>query len=66
MKTGYFANTKRYTKKHVVYDNDEPVCGVRISKDMSFQWCASGIYTDYIECERCIKWNNQRLEMQQR
>lgn len=54
MKTGYFANTKRWTKVHIVLE-EEPICGNKIGKDMSFQFCAFGIIKDYIECESCKK-----------
>ena len=52
MKTGYFANTKRFTKVHIV-TSGKPLCGVRIGTDKQFQFCANGVYRRYVECARC-------------
>lgn len=52
MTTGFFANTKRWTKVHVVHEGS-PICGSPIGKDMEYQWCAGYIKLDYIECEKC-------------
>jgi hypothetical protein len=54
---GYYANTKRYTKVHVVKDG-KPICGMKISSKLRFQWCAylySGVTHSYVECEHCKK-----------
>lgn len=65
MKTGYFANTKRWTKVHIVAELHEylgdgesttfhvPICHANIAPDMAFQWCANYIKEDYLECENC-------------
>ncbi len=50
--TGYFADRKHSTKVHVVYAG-RAVCGVRVGKDMQYQFCSSGVNTDYLECELC-------------
>jgi hypothetical protein len=52
IETGYFANTKKWTKVHVTNDRI-PICGSKINKDKSFQLCANGIVKNYVECEKC-------------
>jgi len=65
MKTGYFANTKRWTKVHIVAQLHEylgdgessvfyvPICHAHIAEDMKFQWYANNIHEEYLECENC-------------
>lgn len=56
MRTGFFANTKRGSKAHVIKDYNGPVlCGSIFAKDMNFQWCADRVVFEYIECEKCKK-----------
>ena len=55
--TGYFAReTRPYerTKVHAVAFG-KPICGVSISEEAEFQWCAGGVHLPYIECQRCLK-----------
>ena len=51
--TGYFANTKRFTKVHLV-ENEIPVCGSKITA-LQYQKCSSGITLHLIECQKCKK-----------
>jgi hypothetical protein len=53
-KTGYFANEFRVTKVHIVEDNI-PICGSKIGKDLNFLWCSNDIAPDYVDCEKCRK-----------
>ena len=53
--TGYFANTTRYTKVHIVL-NGRPVCGSKVGHDMQYCWCARNVHASAIECEHCLKW----------
>ncbi|RJR12449.1 hypothetical protein C4588_02105 [Candidatus Parcubacteria bacterium] len=66
MQTGYFANTKRSTKVHLVDENHKPICRAQIGQDMEYQWCARRPQMDYVECELCrklfIKMEEKRLE----
>jgi hypothetical protein len=52
IETGYFANTKKWTKVHIV-NNRIPICGSKIGKGKSFQFNAVGIVKEYVECEKC-------------
>ena len=52
LRTGYFADTKTWTKVHVV-NGYKPICGSVISENKQFQFCSVGITYDYIECEKC-------------
>ena len=52
-RTGYFANTKRGTKTHVVDETGKPICGRKFKSELSFQLCSYGIYGPYVECPRC-------------
>lgn len=58
-RTGYFANTKRYTKVHLVDSKNKPICGVIILPDMSFQFNAGYVELKYVECEHCKKEFNK-------
>lgn len=53
--TGFFANTKRGTKVHVVNIDGKPICNSKIGKNMEYQWCSTSVYFPYIECEKCKK-----------
>lgn len=61
LRTGYFANTKRGGKVHVVRNDvgSPPICGSKIGEDMQFQHCANGIHLDYVECKKCKKNANK-------
>lgn len=39
------------TRVHITL-RGEPVCGIKMSRDMEFQFC-SFTNLDYVECERC-------------
>lgn len=64
--TGYFASDKAQASKvHIVYvEDNEPLCGTRISRDRSFQWCSLDVYLEYVECIKCkLRWERlQRAE----
>lgn len=52
--TGYFADTKTFTKVHVVnHENNKPICGCKISDRKQFQWNSMDIWIPYIECDHC-------------
>jgi len=52
--TGYFANTKRWTKVHFVWNNTgKPICGCNIGNDLSYQWCSPRPNLEYVECKHC-------------
>ena len=53
-KTGYFASIwyRSKAKVHVVYNNT-PLCGYRPAKSLTFQRCANGIYSPYVNCKAC-------------
>jgi hypothetical protein len=61
--TGYWAYVnddgtgERATKTHVAEDSNpiKPICGSRIHKRMKYQWCAQGVYEDYVECRKCLE-----------
>ena len=53
MSVGYFSNTKRFTKVHVV-TNGRPICGAQVGKGLSYQWCSNN-NTRYVECQHCRK-----------
>lgn len=58
--TGYFGIPGRNGGKvHIVRDG-KPVCRVRLHAKSEFQWCASGVYTSYIECRGCLKSKEYR------
>ena len=50
--TGFFAESCRRTKVHVVSHN-KPICGIKIGARMKFQWCSHGINFEYLTCKRC-------------
>ena len=57
MMTGYYTisgETKR-GKVHITSINGRPICGSHLHENAEFQWCASGIKLDYVECKHCIK-----------
>ena len=54
IRTGYFADTKRYTQVHLVDEYTKPICGSKIG-NKSFQFNAMGIEYGYIECSKCKK-----------
>jgi hypothetical protein len=61
MSTGWFGIAGSFrlrdsTKVHYVSDKGrsiQPLCGVRLRRQMEFQWCSSGYDARYIECSRC-------------
>ena len=56
MNTGYYGISGKSTRSKVHLDiNGHPACGAKIHKDAEFQWCASGIKLDYLECKHCLK-----------
>ena len=61
LETGYFADTKRWTKVHIV-ERYTPICGSQIKPDLRFQWCATGIKYSYIECEHCKRKAKQYVD----
>lgn len=42
----------------------QPVCGAQLSPQMEFQYCAHGVVSQYIECERCKSSTVVAAEMQ--
>ena len=61
MQTGWFGRylyrgqkeAKHFsTPVHVVNDG-EPFCGAALHRDMEFQFCASGVALELIECGNC-------------
>lgn len=59
--TGYFANTKRHTKVHLVL-NSKPVCGASI-KNLDFLLNASYPHYSYLECEKCKKYYSNNIAL---
>lgn len=61
--TGYYGipggAERDCTKVHIVIPSG-PVCRVRLGPMQEFQLCANGIVEEYVECRRCIRWNNAR------
>lgn len=58
METGYFASPAtphKRSKVHLVTGAyDVPICGVYIKPDKRFQWCATYVCREYVECKRCL------------
>ena len=54
-RTGYFAmpGTDRRTKVHVVGEHNQLLCKLHVGDGMTFQFCANGIYKEYLECKLC-------------
>jgi len=48
------------TVTHAVEDG-RPVCGVVLYPDMEFQWCASGIHRESLECRNCKRVLHARI-----
>lgn len=48
------------TVTHVVEDG-APACGTVLHPDMEFQWCASGIHRDSLECRNCKRVLHGRI-----
>ena len=61
--TGYWAKpgTDCDTKVHIAIDG-KPYCGIKISKDMVFQWCANHVVGEYVRCEKCIENYKEHLK----
>jgi hypothetical protein len=54
LQIGYFARPgMKPTKVHIVDENREPLCKIRISAEAEFLWCSSEIILDYVQCDRC-------------
>lgn len=55
--TGYFGvpGTFRSTVVHAVDENRVGICGYRAHKSYEFQWCARGLYENYVECRTCLR-----------
>ncbi len=43
--------TRYYTKVHICL-RGQPVCGVKMTRDMELQWCSYS-NLEYVECDRC-------------
>jgi len=69
MKTGYFARASegkqsgRWTKVHIVHEDNKPVCAYRPHKTMRFQFCAGYVYDPYVECTQCRAWSIKQDEL---
>lgn len=54
--TGFFGIPGRLPHNshsvHVVR-NGKPICGTRMHPEAEYQWCADGVHTGYVECEKC-------------
>ena len=62
--TGWFgipgAPSRYSTKVHVVHKaTKKPICGTVVGNNQSFQFCATGAYRGYIECEKCLSMTNK-------
>lgn len=68
--TGYFANGERGGKVHLAEGGypgvARPLCGVRLGPKAEFQWCANGVWVDYLECARCRRKALERAARQAR
>lgn len=64
--TGWFGRWTGYGKRwsatvtHVV-ENGVPSCGVVLHPDMEFQWCATGIHRESLECRNCKRVLHARI-----
>lgn len=47
---------------HVV-ENGVPACGVKPHPDSEFQWCASGLHADLLECGQCKRTLRRRARL---
>ena len=55
LQTGFFASTNSTTKVHIVYTSDkQAICGLRINRIGTFQWCSDGVHMEYVECKICL------------
>ena len=62
--TAYYANTKTFTKVHLINsDTSKPLCGFK-PKNKTMQWCSKGITLEYIECEKCKKKGGEIIQSQ--
>jgi len=44
----------RSTKTHGRRKGERgPMCGAKLSDEQRWQWCAGGLYVEWIDCERC-------------
>lgn len=51
---GDFSGDKS-TKVHIVdMEKKQPACGSMVGDDQEFQYCAVGVYEEFLECGHCI------------
>lgn len=55
IETGWYGipGSKSYFTKTHIADNRKPLCKAAIRRDAEFQFCATGVRSMYVECERC-------------
>jgi len=51
--TGYWGLPDHARGRVHAVRNHRPVCGDKVHPDAQFQWCASYVVDEYIECKRC-------------
>jgi len=66
--TGYFGVPGHIArgKVHIINNGmldlkDRTVCGTVFSQLHEFQFCAAGVYLDYVDCKKCRAWYARKI-----
>jgi len=60
--TGYYGVPGSFGGLVHVAVAGRPLCGTRLALGSQFQWCAHGVQTGYLECQRCKRLVAKAIE----
>jgi hypothetical protein len=64
--TGWFGQPGRggrSTKVHVLKEDGTCLCGYKAHKSFEYQWCASGINLEYVDCTTCKRKSEKLIKI---